>query len=442
FTVNPCRRIRQHNGEIRCGAESTKSKRPWEMVLCIYGFPTNVSALQFEWAWQNPTESLAVRDAAVGLKSLSGIVGKIMLAYTMLTLPPWMSLNLTVNFFSTKYMNNAASCPSLPKQMKVQICPMDELPCYTDGQMFYDVDDLDDIDDAENGTNNIHLEGHGDISVFNESDYHHSSVEGVDGVQKCNENNAVRQAGEDWPGDSLSSREANPLQEPWTVRGKDHKFLFDLVDSVLGSSSTVTSLEDTVETIEEKDTLCMSEMGSDEFGQVTEPPLVIPIASKEHQPNEPHNHREDHYKVKVSVIDTPEKTPFSSGFIETVGDNDTVLFSPGLKSSQKNEPSICSRRLQFSVLDTPVKTQFSYSGLVKTVDAAQDKDYHYSITSLSSDKDRPPSGKRNLASPKVEVIDILTPSSNSMINLFRQKKRRNNWVSQDIIDLTKSPNFI
>ncbi|KAF5201075.1 Flotillin-like protein, partial [Thalictrum thalictroides] len=46
FTVNPCRRIRQHNGEIRCGAESTKSKRPWEMVLCIYGFPTNVSALQ------------------------------------------------------------------------------------------------------------------------------------------------------------------------------------------------------------------------------------------------------------------------------------------------------------------------------------------------------------------------------------------------------------
>jgi len=46
FTVNPRRRIRQHNGEIGCGAWRTKKRRPWEMVLCIYGFPTNVSALQ------------------------------------------------------------------------------------------------------------------------------------------------------------------------------------------------------------------------------------------------------------------------------------------------------------------------------------------------------------------------------------------------------------
>ncbi|CAI8596914.1 unnamed protein product [Vicia faba] len=46
FTVNPRRRIRQHNGEIGSEAWRTKSKRPWETVLCIYGFPTNVSALQ------------------------------------------------------------------------------------------------------------------------------------------------------------------------------------------------------------------------------------------------------------------------------------------------------------------------------------------------------------------------------------------------------------
>jgi len=44
--VNPRRRIRQHNGEIGSGAWRTKKKRPWEMVLCIYGFPTNVAALQ------------------------------------------------------------------------------------------------------------------------------------------------------------------------------------------------------------------------------------------------------------------------------------------------------------------------------------------------------------------------------------------------------------
>ena len=46
FTVNPKRRIRQHNGEITSGATRTKKKRPWEMTLCIYGFPTQVAALQ------------------------------------------------------------------------------------------------------------------------------------------------------------------------------------------------------------------------------------------------------------------------------------------------------------------------------------------------------------------------------------------------------------
>lgn len=48
FTVNPRRRIRQHNGEIVSGAWRTKKKRPWEMVFCIHGFPTNVSALQVD----------------------------------------------------------------------------------------------------------------------------------------------------------------------------------------------------------------------------------------------------------------------------------------------------------------------------------------------------------------------------------------------------------
>ncbi|PON66179.1 GIY-YIG nuclease superfamily [Trema orientale] len=132
FTVNPRRRIRQHNGEIGCGAWRTKKRRPWEMVLCIYGFPTNVSALQFEWAWQHPTESLAVRKAAASFKSLSGIANKIKLAYTMLTLPSWHSMKLTVNYFSTKYTKHSAGCPSLPGHMRVKVCPMEELPCYVE----------------------------------------------------------------------------------------------------------------------------------------------------------------------------------------------------------------------------------------------------------------------------------------------------------------------
>lgn len=40
------------------------------------------------------------------------------------------SLDLTVNFFSTKYQRHCAGCPRLPEQMNIQMCSMDELPCY------------------------------------------------------------------------------------------------------------------------------------------------------------------------------------------------------------------------------------------------------------------------------------------------------------------------
>ncbi|VFQ70995.1 unnamed protein product [Cuscuta campestris] len=68
----------------------------------------------------------------------------------MLTLPAWQGLNLTINFFSTKYMKHAAGCPNLPEQMKVRVCSMDYLPCYSgiDWDSFGHDDDVDDDDDA------------------------------------------------------------------------------------------------------------------------------------------------------------------------------------------------------------------------------------------------------------------------------------------------------
>lgn len=52
--------------------------------------------LQFEWAWQNPYVSKAVRKAAANFKTLGGFANKIKLAYTMLTLPPWQRYHLII----------------------------------------------------------------------------------------------------------------------------------------------------------------------------------------------------------------------------------------------------------------------------------------------------------------------------------------------------------
>ena len=67
YTVNPKRRIRQHNREVRIlifnihiqianGAYKTHKARPWEMIVVVTGFPTHKEALSFVWACLNAIE--------------------------------------------------------------------------------------------------------------------------------------------------------------------------------------------------------------------------------------------------------------------------------------------------------------------------------------------------------------------------------------------------
>ena len=56
YTVNPSKRIRQHNQEIKGGAKYTRiwGNKSWEMIVLIKGFPDHRNALQCEWKIKHP----------------------------------------------------------------------------------------------------------------------------------------------------------------------------------------------------------------------------------------------------------------------------------------------------------------------------------------------------------------------------------------------------
>ena len=71
MTVNPERRIRQHNGELVGGAKATKAHQPHFMFCIVSGFPTIHDALSYEWHIKHPTGKKRVP------KQYSGIIGRV-----------------------------------------------------------------------------------------------------------------------------------------------------------------------------------------------------------------------------------------------------------------------------------------------------------------------------------------------------------------------------
>lgn len=106
FTNNPNRRIKQHNGVLDNGAAKTKRKRPWNMILFIYGFPTKHSALQFEWAWQHPKVSRFIKHKIKNKrfhKPSNGILKQLQILFIMINSLPWKNYPLAINFTKKEF---------------------------------------------------------------------------------------------------------------------------------------------------------------------------------------------------------------------------------------------------------------------------------------------------------------------------------------------------
>lgn len=125
FTVDPNRRIEQHNlGKEKGGAWRTHNKGPWNMVLTVHGFPNEISALRFEWAWQHPQRSRRLKHVSAKKSKEPAYDYALRVLSEMLCVGPWCRLPLTIRWLLPEYARQFPSTSTPPLHMAICYGPV------------------------------------------------------------------------------------------------------------------------------------------------------------------------------------------------------------------------------------------------------------------------------------------------------------------------------